>query len=92
MGVLVSIAGITLLWVLLGVPGAGWMYADMQGKYGDLDWRQDLGIAVLLSILLGPGFSLMAFCVSGFAENGWRLRFGKLTVEYAHGFRLINHR
>lgn len=61
-----------LLWLILGVVGAGFSlaYFDTWGKDG---FRQELGASLLLGILGGPIWLLFSFFMSGFGERGWRL-------------------
>lgn len=71
-----TIALIIAAWLACGIGGAGFCFAYFQGRYPTLaarDRREDLGNACLVA-MFGPLGLVIAFCLSGFGEYGWRLR------------------
>jgi hypothetical protein len=63
---------VAVIWIALGVVGAGFDNAYFQRRYSDIcHGRQDLGNASI-GVVFGP-LNLLKFPLSGFGEYGWSL-------------------
>lgn len=68
------IALIVSLWALCGLIGAGIIIADIDD--GILSYRETCGTAVVMILLLlvvGPTGLILVYCLTGFAQKGFRL-------------------
>ena len=61
-----------IAWVCCGILAAGWLYPDFEAEHRDP--RKNLGASLLLGIVWGPAMTIVAFCMTGFGQYGWRLR------------------
>ena len=69
-------------WMACGVGGAGFAFADFQSRdqlAATQTQRQDLGLALLAGIVLGPAWLLISFFLSWFGQYGWRLKIRQPT-------------
>lgn len=65
------------IWMACAIASAGIQFAYFQRKWPSLaagSAREDLGMALLFGIVLGPVGPLIAFFQSGFCQYGWTLR------------------
>ena len=68
--------GAVLSWVCI----AGWFFADVQGEYpywAKKRARHDLGSSVALGFVFALSWPVglpLTYCVTGFAQHGWRLK------------------
>lgn len=83
-----------ILYIVGGVGSAmlatGWHLAHIQEEYGNQrrHYRTDLGFSVFWSIgvaVLWPVLIVVAYCLTGFAEHGWRLRYVPRTKVQEYG-------
>jgi hypothetical protein len=71
----IYLCGFAVTWLY----SVGTLFAHFQGAWPTLavkDWRQDLGVAVLISVLVSVAWPigwLIPLCMSGFMEHGWRI-------------------
>jgi cytochrome bd-type quinol oxidase subunit 1 len=64
---------LVLVYVLCGIGGAGFFYADFHGRYPTVrNHRDDLAAALLFGFL-GPVALVLGFFMSGFGRYGWSL-------------------
>ena len=70
-----------LIFYLLGyfvsvIIGAGISCAAFLGEYGNADYREHLGFSLfwcMLMMVLWPITLFGLFCITGFAQRGWRV-------------------
>ena len=62
------------LWLVLGLVGAGWLFADKSAKPSDAKDEKKMLIIFLLFALAGPLWFLVGLGVSGAGHDGWTLR------------------
>jgi len=74
--VVLYLIGAVLSWICI----TGWLFADQQGDYptfGNKQARYDLGNSTALGFFYALFWPLglpLAYCVTGFAQHGWRLK------------------
>lgn len=71
-GYILIVLGVLSTWLLC----AGWLFAHLRKQFALLDWKEDLGFAVLIGLcmgLMGPIGIFVTLCLTGFANQGWRL-------------------